>query len=150
MLIIFDLDDTLYDRSGSLTDDLKGLAEIKPFPGVKELLQGTEHQKVLITKGKKELQEHKLDVLGIKDLFDQIIICDDCEDKRKAFGRFFGNKEVWAIGNRMDEELLFGQELGFKTVWLRHGKYKDLKAQFSPDYEIDAFSEFDQILRCKL
>lgn len=149
-MIIFDLDDTLYDRSGSLTDSLNGLEGIRPFPGVKEFLQRKDFRKVLITKGKKKLQDLKLDLLGIRNFFDEIIICEGSEGKMKSLRRFSEKSgEKWVVGNRIDEEIIFGHELGFKTVWLKHGKYKNLKAAFHPDHTINTFLEIGRLVPCK-
>jgi putative hydrolase of the HAD superfamily len=151
LLIIFDLDDTLFFRlPDDYTDD--DVNNIKPYPGVLELLQRTDYKKVLVSKGTQEFQYRKLNSLGISELFDRIIICSTGEEKRDALQeilRSYPEDNIWVIGDRRDSEIRYGNELGFKTVLLRSGKYKDLEAKDileMPDYEIKEFKEFLKLI----
>lgn len=172
MLLLFDLDDTLYSKSEQLGDDYtpeKDLAKIVLFPGVKELLKEkviipkitpkitskikAKMVKVLVTKGDKNLQQQKIDCLKIKNLFDKIMFCARDEDKKKCFAEaiaeFPHHDEVWVIGNRLDSEIRYGKELGLKTIYLRHGKYSQQiprDAYEVPDYEIKNFADVARIL----
>ncbi len=148
MLLLLDLDDTLYSRTEQLSDDLSEIKDIKLFQEVKEFLTRKDFVKVLVSKGDSELQMKKLYILGIKDLFDKILICSNNKDKETCFKEsllmFPEEKEVFVIGNRIDSEISYGNRLGLKTIHLSHGKYKDLKAEniFEiPDYSYKTFSE---------
>jgi len=157
MLVIFDLDDTLYDRTGQIPDDYtdEHLEKIESFSGVKELLEIDSFSKVLVTKGDPELQLKKLELLGIKNKFDEIKITSTDEEKRKAFEGVINrcpHPLTWVIGNRIDSEIRYGNELGLKTIYLKHGKYKNLKAKDRfeiPDYEIEYFIESLKIIFSK-
>ena len=157
MLIIFDLDDTLYDRTGQLSDNWteEEFKNLEVFPGVKEILGVDGFSKVLVSKGEEEFQLRKLEQLGIKDQFDEIKICPTNEDKKTEFQNILNrcpHPLVWVIGNRIDSEIRYGNELGLKTVLLKHGKYKNLKAKDKyeiPDYEIEQFVELHLILNRK-
>jgi len=154
-VLIFDLDDTLYSRTKSLDDSLRNLNNIKSFPEVKKILKNKKILKILVSKGKKELQYKKLEVLGIKNLFDEIFICSMDEDKKNCFKKVlakYGLKnEIFVIGNRIDSEIRYGNELGIKTILLFHGKYKNLKPKNKfeiPTHTIKFIADLNKL--CKL
>lgn len=152
-LIIFDLDDTLYLCSGVVKADYSNLEEIKPFPGVKEFLTKNTSKKVLVTKGNPEVQQKKITILGIKDFFEEIFYPLREEDKTACFSQIvkkYPYYEFWVVGNKISAEIRSGKELGLKTILIRQGKYKTLKAKDCfevSDYEIEEFTELAGILK---
>ena len=157
MLLLFDLDDTLYSRSQQLSDNYSenDLRSITPFPGVSSLLNKKNLTKVLVTKGEESLQQQKIKNLGIGADFNRILICSKDEDKKQCFEqamREFPDDNVWVIGNRLDSEIRYGKELGLKTIYLRHGKYSSLQPKDAyevPDYEVKQFSDIISLLGVK-
>lgn len=146
-LIIFDLDDTLFPR---LPDNYteKDLNNIKPYPGVRKLLVRNDFKKFLVSKGEPESQYKKLAALRIKRFFDEIIICSTAEEKKGIFREIslrFSNEAIWVVGDRIDSEIRYGNELGFKTVLLKRGKYKDLKAKDNSEIAGFEFGNFKEI-----
>jgi putative hydrolase of the HAD superfamily len=152
-LLVFDLDDTLFLCSGVIKEDYSNLEEIKLFPGVKEFLITNNTKKFLVTKGDKEIQEKKVNLLGIKDDFEKIFFPLTDAHKITCFKKIikqYPNNESWVIGNKITSEIKFGNELGLKTVILKKGKYKTLKAKDDsevPDYEIEEFTELNEVLK---
>jgi putative hydrolase of the HAD superfamily len=152
-LLIFDLDDTLLLTSGVIKEDYSNLEEIQLFPGVKEFLTTNNTKKFLVTKGDKEIQEKKVNLLGIKDDFEKIFFPLTDAHKITCFKKIikqYPNNESWVIGNKITSEIKFGNELGLKTVLLKKGKYKTLKAKDDsevPDYEIEEFTELNEVLK---
>lgn len=147
MLIIFDLDDTLFLR---LPDDYTGedLNSIKLYSGARKLLARNDCKKILVSKGDPDFQYKKLAVLNLTDLFDQIFICSTSAEKQKIFKQIsldFPNEPTWVIGDRIDSEIRYGKELGFKTILLNRGKYKDLKAKDNLEIADFKFSNFKEI-----
>ncbi|MBI4152718.1 HAD hydrolase-like protein [Candidatus Woesearchaeota archaeon] len=155
MLILYDLDDTLYSRTEQLPDDYgeNELEAITPFPGVVDLLRQKRMVHVLVTRGETVLQQKKLAVLGLTPLFDRVFICPRDEDKKQCFREAlqkFPKKDAWVIGNRLDSEIRYGKELGLKTIYLRHGKYSSYVPRDAfevPEYEADSFEDVVRILR---
>ena len=218
--VIFDLDDTLYDCSGSLIDASRSRAakalveaglpcteeevyqlqkeltekhgpyyhvfneivnkynadsklvtiaykaynssevsEIKPFPYViptlKELKEKG-HKLFLLTVGVHERQEKKINILGLKPYFDEIVISDqeiglpleDC--MRDLVGRHdinFG--EAVMVGDRVREELRIAKSLGMTTIQMLHGRFKNEPAVNDcdkPDYKIKRIFQITTIL----
>ncbi len=155
MLLIFDLDDTLYDRTGQVPDNYtdEDINRIVPFSGVREFLTVFTGKKVLVTtETVPGLQYRKIEVLQLRPYFDQIMLCHSPQEKKNCFQQaasLFSSQDVWVIGDRTDVDIKFGKECGFKTVWLRQGKYSRREPQDYweiPDYEISSFSELSEII----
>ena len=219
--VIFDLDDTLYDCSGSLIDASRSRAakalveaglpcteeevyqlqkelsekhgpyhlifneivnkynadnklvniaykaynssevsEIKPFPYVISTLKELKekgYKLFLLTVGVHERQEKKINILGLKPYFDEIVISDqeiglpleDC--MRDLVGRHdinFG--EAVMVGDRVREELRIAKSLGMTTIQMLHGRFKNEPAVNDcdkPDYKIKRIFQITTILQ---
>jgi len=150
-LLVFDLDDTLIDTFGQMNvgtewEDLEGLQLLR---GAWELLNDSMTRKMLVTtESVAGLQKAKLKKVGIYELFEQVIICNSGEEKRRCFKEIAAcNSEavIWAIGDRIDSEIRHAKEVGWKTVLVKRGKYKDLEPQCEleiPDYSINDIADF--------
>ncbi len=153
MLLIFDLDDTLFQRlPENYTDaDMKKLVL---FPYAREILGLKDVKKVLVSKGEAFAQFQKIRRLGVEELFDSILITPTDEGKKGCFMQAmaqFPNREGWVIGDRIDSEIKYGNELGLKTVLFRHvmGKYKSLVPKSGlekPRYTVSSFLELRRVL----
>lgn len=155
MLIIFDLDDTLYDRS-TIRDTAiwHDVCTIIPHTGVLEFLSSFPARKILLTaESMLGLQNAKINVLGIRHYFTAIHICQSLPDKKIFLGSIFKqypHDDIWVVGDRLDAEIKYGNELGMKTIRIRQGKYKGLVAQDNfeiPHYDVDTFSKIIPILK---
>ena len=219
--VIFDLDDTLYDCSGSLIDASRSRAakalveaglpctedevyqlqkeltekygpyyhvfneivnkynadsklvtiaykaynssevsEIKPFPYViptlKELKEKG-YKLFLLTVGVHERQEKKINILGLKPYFDEMVISDqeiglpmeDC--MRDLIERHAINfREAVMVGDRVREELRIAKSLGMTTIQMLHGRFKNEPAVNEcdkPDYKIKRIFQIATILQ---
>ena len=150
-LLIFDLDDTLFPR---LPDNHtpEQLRSIKLFPQVREILSQPGLKRVLVSKGDPLLQYEKLKALGIKDCFDLILISSTDQEKKSCFEqalKTFPADNTFIIGDRINSEIMFGNELGLITVLLRQGKYRDLVPANPwqiPHYIIHSYAELEEII----
>jgi len=219
--VIFDLDDTLYDCSGSLIDASRSRAakalveaglpcteeevyqlqkelsekhgpyhlifneivnkynadsklvtiaykaynssevsEIKPFPYVISTLKELKekgYKLFLLTVGVHERQEKKINILGLKPHFDEIVISDqeiglpmeDC--MRDLIERHTINfREAVMVGDRVREELRIAKSLGMTTIQMLHGRFKNEPAVNEcdkPDYKIKRIFQITTILQ---
>lgn len=155
-LIIFDLDDTLYDRFGQLDETYRNLPNIKLFDDAIYVLKSVKVPKILVSFGDYAIQQKKIEVLGLRKYFDEVDICATIGEKKKLFEgivkkfRIKDPKEVVVVGDRIDSELRFGKMLGFVTIRLIWGKYKDLKPKDEyevPDHTIKKLSEVLVIIK---
>lgn len=147
------MDDTLFARlpDSYTEEDLKRMVL---FAYAREILGLKDVKKVLVSKGDAFLQFQKIRRLGIEELFDAILITQTDEGKKSCFVQAlaqFPNRETWVIGDRIDSEIKFGNELGLKTVLFRHGqgKYKRLVPKSGvekPLYTVGSFEELRRVL----
>jgi putative hydrolase of the HAD superfamily len=150
-LVIFDLDDTLFSRlpDGHSEEQLN---QIKLYPHLNKFLNRRDIKKALVTKGDEDVQRKKIASLGIKNHFDDVLICSEDIEKKECFENLlqkYPQKIVWIIGDRIDSEIRWGNELGLNTIRLKKGKYKELKVSHEnqkPDYEIEDYVDLSQIL----
>ncbi len=155
MLLVFDLDDTLFDCTGQMKRETKweDAKSIRLFPGVKEFLSSFPGKKVLVTRETYQgLQNIKIDALGIRHFFDKIIICSSNDEKKACLRQLqeqFSEQEIAVIGDRIDVEIRHAKELGMKAIRLRQGKHSVMAPSSPaevPDFEIGNFSELQQLL----
>jgi putative hydrolase of the HAD superfamily len=158
-LAIFDLDETLYDKSGQLGESISidKAKKITPFPDTREVLDKLDFTKILVTKAMhgEEIANVKIDALKIRKFFDKIIMTKDNPSKKTAFKNIINEYKVkekcncFVIGDRIDSEIRYGNELGLRTILIKRGKYKDLKARDEfeiPDYTITDLREILDII----
>src|SRR3989338_9441638 len=136
------------------------VSEIKPFPYVIPTLKELKAKGCklfLLTVGVHERQEKKINILGLKPYFDEIVISDqeiglpleDC--MRDLVGRHdinFG--EAVMVGDRVREELRIAKSLGMTTIQMLHGRFKNEPAVNDcdkPDYKIKRIFQITTILQ---
>lgn len=114
MHIIFDYNRTIYDPE-----------KLELYEGVYELLNklSQEHKLYLVSKNEPG-RGNIITELGIADFFNQIIFVDNktATDFQKLVG---AETNVIVVGDRVKGEIKIGKMLGYKTVWVRQGKFKD-------------------------
>lgn len=156
MLIVFDLDDTLYDCNGQMKEATKwqDAKRIVPFPGVIDFLSSSSARKILLSQETDAgLQDVKIDALRIRAYFDKIYFCRHNIEKKDLLGKIqqeYPSEDIWVVGDRIDSEIQYGNELGMKTVRLQHGKYGRLVPQNDyqkPYRNITQFSDLAGVLR---
>ena len=136
------------------------VSEIKPFPYViptlKELKEKG-YKLFLLTVGVHERQEKKINILGLKPYFDEMVISDqeiglpmeDC--MRDLIERHAINfREAVMVGDRVREELRIAKSLGMLTIQMLHGRFKNEPAVNDcdkPDYKIKRIFQIATILQ---
>lgn len=103
------------------------MRHIKPYDDAKLLLE-LPGEKILVTSGIPKVQQEKVDLLGIRDYFEEVIIDDSSSPKNKEiiFERLMKEKslkpgEVVVVGDNPDSELIGAKNLGIVSVQiLRH------------------------------
>ena len=149
-MLIFDLDDTIFPR---LPDGFseEQLRNIKPLPFVLEILKNSSTN-VLVTKGDPKTQTKKIKILNLEHYFLEIVVCSADHEKKECFQRImkkYPQQDLVIIGDRLDSEIRYGNELGLKTIRIKRGKYKDLQPKDKyeiPHHEINTFAELEKIL----
>lgn len=129
--------------------------ELKLFPESNEVLTKLKEiglKLFLVTQGSIRQQEKKVNVLGLRDYFDEIFLCNDREKESlffKIINFGFDPSEVLVIGDNIFNEIKIGNKLGMKTIRILEGKYSILQPQEElekPDYEINNLKEVLRIV----
>jgi len=156
--LIFDLDDTLYSKTEQLGDDysFEDLDNINiPIEEIEYLKDLSEKNNMyIVTKGDETLQRRKIEVLGLEDIFakENIHIVPLKEDKKEIFNGIINDIpgiKTYVIGDRIDSEIQYGNELGLETIRIMKGKYSEMIPQIpeqEPTYEIFEIINLDYIL----
>ncbi len=129
-VLIFDLDDTLFDSSGQ--QKINGELDIKVFDNTYDVLSLKNFKHILVTRGNPELQNKKIDLLKIRDFFADIYICDTDEGKYECLKKIYQTHtppDSYVIGNRIDCEIRYGNMHDAPTIHYLHGKYSGLVPQ---------------------
>jgi FMN phosphatase YigB (HAD superfamily) len=142
-IIIFDLDDTLFDSTNQPEDTGNDDWALHFFDEFKPILESKEYSHILVTRGDKELQNRKIDIMGIRKYFTEIYIVHSDESKHEQFidiKNKFPHEEIVVIGNRIDCEVRYGNLLNLKTIHIKHGKYESLIPKDKHEFPTHAFS----------
>ncbi len=143
---IFDLDNTLIDtRRKIVLPVLKELGENRPIKKfndpaediikkyidrlsldaqTRNWLESLEGRKFLVTYGDEKRQRRKIEVLGLEQYFDKIIITQG--DKKEIFENILEEEglkpqDVLVIGDREESEIKAGRELGCQVQIMKKG-----------------------------
>ena len=106
----------------------------------------------LLTEGNLDFQNAKIDQLGIREYFTKIVTVSAPKDtKKRAISALvkecdLDKSSTLIVGNRLDKEILAGNQLGIKTVWIRHGEGSKMTGKRDgeigvPDYVFDSILE---------
>jgi len=128
------------------------------FSDTKEVLSKLkgDYRLVLLSQGKKPLQDRKIDYLEIRDYFDYILL-PDVGKKEESFKEALEElsldpNEILVVGDRIDAEIKIGNDLGMQTCRILRGKYKSLEPRFQneePDHVINTLRGLYGILGIK-
>lgn len=150
-LFVVDLDDTLCNTERDMKGDVTRLPFLTLAPGAREFLEEYGKETVLLSAGIDELQRKKLDILEIYNYFHSVVIVSLPEEKAPALKKILVESGVSPqsavlIGDRIDQEIKAGNQLGVTTVrmWLEGGKYHELSPsnpEETPTYTVLNFDE---------
>ena len=131
------------------TVDLQG--KIKPYEDYK-IVKKLPVQKMLVTTATTDFQWHKIEALGIKQDFTDIVIDDPMKSSAGKEGAFkhlldkyaLNPQSVLVIGDNPNSEIRAGKMLGLTTVLI--DRRNRLPEDSSTDYRIINFGELPGIL----
>ena len=102
----------------------------------------------LLTSGSLEFQTAKVDKLGIRQYFREIVVVNAGTHLIKARAlenlasdRGLEHGRVLVVGNRLDQEIAAASSLGMLTVWIKHGEgsaMPPIKGRGEPDFSMDS------------
>lgn len=133
--------------------------DIRPFPDVLPTLRALRlqgYRLFLVTSGVHRRQDRKIDLLGIRPLFDEVLVSDtdigiqidDCfQDLMTRHN--LTPQECVVVGDRIDAEIRSANQLRMTTVQRVHGRYKSLTPKNEmeePDFRVDAIGQLPEVL----
>jgi FMN phosphatase YigB (HAD superfamily)/CTP:phosphocholine cytidylyltransferase-like protein len=124
--------------------------EIKPLPGVLKMLENTQADFALVTKGEFRAQMDKLRRAGISyTLFKKILVVDDY-DKKEPYLRVmkelgYSPENCFVCGDRYETDLIPAKDLGLKTIHVPWGRGKVTSAG-DVDFTIKDFKEIIDVV----
>ncbi|MBW2999209.1 HAD-IA family hydrolase [Candidatus Woesearchaeota archaeon] len=130
--------------------------DVKLFPDTIPTLEELKQKGlklVLVSHGRKERQNMKIDVLGIRQYFDFVFI-DGNNEKGKYFSEAMEKlnlnpDEIIVVGDKITAEIKEANSLGITTVRMLHGRRSKLKPADkleTADYEIKNIKEVLELI----
>lgn len=131
--------------------------DLRIEPAVREMLRQmhARYNTYLVTTGRPDFQNRKLNQLGIRNLFKGIaVLASGSEATKESWLSSlvtdgYHTQSVVVVGNRLDNEIKAGHRLGMITVWVKYGEGCELipsEETGEPDYVISHILEFPGIL----
>ena len=143
----YQFSDAMVNAALASLDNLPALA-IRPFQDY-ELVRQLDIPKYLVTSGMSTLQRKKIDALGVREDFDDVLINDPFQGvrggKKALFEQLLQSYQLdpgegLVIGDNIESELAAGEALGIRTVLIdRVHRYEQVPAWI--DFEFDSFEE---------
>lgn len=126
-------------------------------PTVKDMLceLAKRYDTFLLTTGRTDFQNRKLDNMDIRPLFKEVIVLASRSEETKErwlaslIERGYNSQAIVVVGNRLDNEIKAGHRLGMMTVWMKYGEGSGLVPcadTGQPDYVIYDIAEFPEVL----
>lgn len=119
------LSDQLLNRWAELHQNIRFTDPLHPFDDVFDVLTAMTETKILLTSGYFEVQQGKIDALGLRSLFDEILIdaADDPNRRGKQsilqdlmIQHHWQPADLLIIGDSATSEISAGKNLGITTV----------------------------------
>jgi FMN phosphatase YigB (HAD superfamily) len=136
------------------------VGDIALFPDVARTLRFLRSRGVrcfLLTSGVHRRQAAKIEKLGLQDAFDDIVINDvDRGDLMSECFRYLLDRhrlrpqEVLVVGDRPQEEIRIGKDLGATTAQMLHGRFSSFEPRDereTPDYRITGVFQVPTLVR---
>lgn len=135
MTIIFDFNRTIFDPESNAL-----------FPGVialLELIHG-KHELVLITRNE-GARKNRIEDLGLNQYFQRVIFVE--QKNTDVFKEAAGSSIPIIVGDRVQDEISIGNELGYITVHVRQGIFADQIRHIQPTHSINAIHELEDVIK---
>ena len=140
MTIIYDFNRTIFDpETGTLMDGALTLLQIHTAEG---------HTLHLVSKREAD-REATLARLGIGKYFDSVQFVEEKQDALKALIEA-AETPVYVIGDHLHSEIRLGNRLGARTIWLKRGRFADLRPEGPDDMPWRTISHLGELLEVAL
>lgn len=129
----------------------------KLLPGVEDTLKFAKkagYKLTVLSNGEKFMQNHRLELAGIKDYFDLIVTSEEAHYSKPdehTFDYFFsrtetGPNETIFFGDGLQSDILGAERYGFDSIWYNH-RHRKNTLNLHPLFEVDNYSQFVKIMQ---
>lgn len=155
-------DRPMADRLAAAYDTVRRETGVRLYDGVEELLSWLRPGRRLgmITNGSTEMQWEKIDQLGLRDRFDEILVAGDLgiykPDARiflrLAEGLGISPEETLFVGDSFESDVVGAAGAGMRTAWIRppsvagHAPEAIDRTGIRPDYEWNTVCDLREVL----
>ncbi|QQR84039.1 hypothetical protein IPJ72_02485 [Candidatus Peregrinibacteria bacterium] len=114
-VVIIDFNRTLYNPDNNKLEE--SAISVLEYLSTRAIL-------ILLGKGTESRQD-LIDTLNIKKYFQKIIIIEEKNiEQLEAIKNQYAHISIFfSIGDRIKKEITLGNEMGFKTIWFKKGKF---------------------------
>lgn len=141
-LIIFDFNRTLYDPDrGEMVEGAKLILE-KYFKSKIKM--------VLVSRMEKARKDMVKEMDLVKYFSDILFVMEKNEKLFKSLLEKYNSKKVYVVGDYLYEEIRSGNINNMETIWIKNGKFKDMKPRDRydvPKHIVSSISEITTIIK---
>ncbi|WP_251717389.1 YjjG family noncanonical pyrimidine nucleotidase [Lactobacillus agrestimuris] len=127
------------------------------LPGVEDTLiyaKRQDYKLTVLSNGEQFMQEHRLELAGIKDYFDLIVTSEQAHYQKPdehAFDYFFsrtqiGPNETIFFGDGLQSDILGAEKYGFDSIWYNH-RHRKNNLNLHPLFEVENYPQFVKIMQ---
>lgn len=157
--------DFIKDHFNIEIDGMKAMNEYRSYfgeahkllPGVEDTLKFAKKQGyklTILSNGEKFMQNHRLELAGIKDYFDLVVTSEEAHYSKPnphAFDYFFsrtniGPSETIFFGDGLQSDILGAEKYGFDSIWYNH-RHRKNTLNVQPLFEVENYPEFVQLMQ---
>ncbi len=116
-------------------------------------LKRMDYKLFLVTFGNRKTQKDKIRVLGLENIFNEIIITDNPAGKEKCFKEILTRyhlvpEQVLCVGDKIKDEIEAGKKLGMSTALMKHGRhYNFYKSKIKDNVPYTYISSISDLLK---
>ena len=129
----------------------------KLLPGVEDTLKFAKkagYKLTVLSNGEKFMQNHRLELAGIKDYFDLIVTSEEAHYSKPdehTFDYFFSRTEIGPnetifFGDGLQSDILGAEKYGFDSIWYNHRHRRNI-LNLHPLFEVDNYAQFVKIMQ---
>lgn len=157
--------DFIKENFGLEIDGIKAMDEYRSYfgeahkllPGVEDTLKFAKSQGYKLTvlsNGEKFMQNHRLELAGIRDYFDLIVTSEEAHYSKPdehAFDYFFSRTEIGPrqtifFGDGLQSDILGSERYGFDSVWYNH-RHRKNTLKLHPLFEVENYPQFVTLMK---
>ncbi len=116
-------------------------------------LKKMDYKLFLVTFGNRKTQKEKIRVLGLEEIFNEIIITDNPAGKEECFKKILTRyhlepEQVLCVGDKIKDEIAVGRKLGMSTALMKHGRhYNFYKSKIKDNVPYTYISKISDLLK---